>query len=112
MNPLKNQEHLETLYRDTTDKTGRRESDGLFFIYFTAQWCQPCKKLDKLAISDMAAKLNVPIYMCDASSNDYSPGYCGVRSFPSFVAMSISKHHSTLTSSSTEKVIQWMCQYE
>ena len=74
MEPITDQQHFETLFRDPT-ASGRRISDTLFIIYFTATWCMPCKKLDKELIVAAAKEREVPIYICDFMTNDYTPGY-------------------------------------
>ena len=80
-------------------------------IYFTATWCSACKALDTDAVE--LAVPEVAWLKCDIDTNDYSPGYCGIRSIPTFVAFDERKILAKLTSNSTEKVIAWskeLCQ--
>lgn len=107
MEPIADQQHFETLFRDPT-ASGRRISDTLFIIYFTATWCMPCKKLDKELIVAAAKERDVPIYICDFMTNDYTPGYCMVNGFPTFVAYTLGKEKNRLQSNQTEAVITWI----
>jgi thioredoxin-like negative regulator of GroEL len=75
-------------------------------IYFTAKWCSACKKLDLPAIQ--AAFPNVHWLKCDVDVNTYSPGFCGVRSIPSFMLINNQRPTAAFTSSSTEKVVAWI----
>jgi thioredoxin-like negative regulator of GroEL len=75
-------------------------------IYFTARWCTACKKLDIPAIQ--AAFPNVHWLKCDVDVNTYSPGFCGVRSIPSFMLINNQRPTAAFTSSSTEKVVAWI----
>lgn len=77
-----------------------------FLILFTAAWCKPCKKLDLAAIA--AAAADIPFYICDATVNNYTPGYCGVRSFPTFLLLRPQKEIGRITSSNTEVVCEWI----
>jgi len=106
MIPLESQEHFEELFRNP--KAEGRGKSGLFIVYFTATWCAPCKKLDKEAITLFADDKCIPLYICNASDNDYTPGYANVRGFPTFVAYIVGKEVNRLQSNSTEAVITWI----
>jgi len=99
MIPLQTQEEFETLYKETTLKTP-------ILIYFTASWCGACKRLDWNFLKEEFP--DVPVYICDIDQNKYTPGYCGVRSIPSFVLMPPSKKLEQLQSSETSKVATWL----
>lgn len=101
MQDLLTQEQFEALYNDTT-KT------AAFIVYFTAAWCGPCKALDTAAIAAAALKRDIPIYKCDCVTNEYTVGYCGVTSFPTFQYMKPRKPLSHFRSNATQDVIAWV----
>jgi len=106
---LQDQAHFEALFRNPDPIwIPERGPGGIFFVYFTAAWCGPCRKLDKPAIVALCKEVAIPIYICDAEANEYTSGYCGVRKFPSFVAFHVGKQLDTLTSSNTEVVLEWI----
>jgi len=107
METLETQEQFETLLRDPM-ATGRRVTDSLFIIYFTAAWCVPCQKLDKDLIAAAAKDKGIPIYICDQTKNEYTVGYCMVRSFPTFVAYTLRNEKNRLMSSQTEAIVTWV----
>jgi thioredoxin 1 len=103
MKLLETQAEFETLwFADST--TGQKS----WIVYFTASWCKACKKLDLDAISATAASKDIEIFKCDETVNDYTAGYCGIRSFPTFVLFNPQTIKSTLQSSDTQKVIEWI----
>jgi thioredoxin-like negative regulator of GroEL len=75
-------------------------------IYFTAKWCGPCRALDLDAIQ--AAVPGANWLKCDIDQNDYTPGYCGVRSVPTFIIVHKKKVVDTFSSNNTQKVIEWV----
>lgn len=79
-----------------------------FFIYFTAAWCGPCKKLDQAAIEAAVAERNLPYFKCDETVNKYTSGYCNVRSFPTFHFCTPKKLVSSCSSSDTAEVLAWI----
>ena len=107
MEPIADQAHFETLFRDPKAE-GRRISDTLFIVYFTAAWCGPCKKLDRDLIAAAAKDKGIPIYICDYVTNEYTVGYCMVRGFPTFVAFNLGKEKNRLQSNQTEAIITWI----
>jgi thioredoxin-like negative regulator of GroEL len=74
-------------------------------IYFTAGWCGACRALDLDAIEKAVPGANW--LKCDIDQNDYTPGYCGVRSIPTFIIIHNKKVIGTLSSNNTQKVIEW-----
>ena len=101
MKVLETQAEFETLWFG-------RSTSSRWIVYFTASWCKACKKLDLDAICAAAAVQDIEIYKCDETVNDYTAGYCGVRSFPTFVLFEPQATKSTLQSSDTQKVIEWL----
>lgn len=51
-------------------------------ILFSAEWCGPCKKLDKEAL--LRTHRDIVWYGCDVDENGYTHGYCGLQKIPSF----------------------------
>lgn len=53
---------------------GYRGADKGFFVYFTASWCGPCRRLDIDAIESAAKSVGVPIWKVEQTVNDYTAG--------------------------------------
>jgi len=75
-------------------------------IRFGASWCAPCQRLDTKALLDLSPQ--IIWYYCDLDENDYTPGYCGVKTIPSFLAIVNGAPQPLFQSSDTNKVIEWM----
>lgn len=75
-------------------------------IYFTASWCSACRRLDLDAIE--AATPGANWLKCDIDQNNYTGGYCGIRSIPSFIVVQNKKASSIFQSNDSQKVIQWV----
>lgn len=103
MIPLQNQEHFEQLI-------GRVESEtpvpSFCIVYFTAKWCGACKRLDLFAIESSVP--GATWYKCDIDINDYTAGYCGIRSIPTFLVIQNKKIMGQLGDSRTDEIIQWL----
>ncbi len=103
MTLLQTQEEFEVLL-------GRSHSEtpvpSFAIVYFTAEWCKACKKLDLATIRNVASKATW--FKCDIDRNDYTAGYCGIRSIPSFLVLQEKKVVSQLSDSRTEKVVEWL----
>lgn len=77
-------------------------------VYFTAQWCKACKRLDLTKL--VGAFPIVAWYKCDIDHNEYTAGFCGIRSIPSFMVIKDKKILGTFANSDTEKVLAWITQ--
>lgn len=103
MTLLQSQEEFEVLLgRVATDKP----IPPLSVIYFTATWCKACKKLNLEEIQSILPKATW--FKCDIDVNDYTAGYCGIRSIPSFLVIQDKKLLGQLSDSRTEKVVEWL----
>jgi hypothetical protein len=79
---------------------------SLTVIYFTAKWCNACKKLNLNEIQAMLPKASW--LKCDIDLNDYTAGYCGIRTIPTFLVIRDKKLMGQLGDSRTEKVVEWL----
>jgi len=77
MIPLQTHEEFEKLYGQELQKP--------ILVYFTATWCCPCRGIDKKFLE--AEFKDISMYVCDVDENTYTPGFCGVRSIPSFMLL-------------------------
>jgi thioredoxin 1 len=75
-------------------------------IYFTAGWCSACKRLDMPALEAALPEANW--LKCDVDQNNYTAGYCGIRSIPTFLVVKDKKVVGTLQSSSNDAVEKWV----
>ncbi len=75
-------------------------------IYFTATWCGACRRLDMPSLE--AAFPQVNWLKCDVDQNNYTPGYCGVRSIPTFIIVANQQVVATLSNNITENVAAWI----
>lgn len=75
-------------------------------VYFTARWCGACKKLDIERI--VGSRPLVAWFKCDIDANEYTPGYCGIRSIPTFLIIKDKKILGTYSNSNTEAVLKWI----
>lgn len=75
-------------------------------IYFTASWCGACRRLDMPALE--AALPEVNWLKCDVDQNNYTGGYCGVRSIPSFIIVKNKKVSEIFQSTSNDAVEKWI----
>ena len=100
MTPLPSQEFFESLIKKN------EPHDPIVMIRFGANWCGPCQRLDTKALLDLSPQITW--YYCDLDENDYTPGYCGVKSIPAFLAIVNGSPQPIFQSSDTTKVIDWM----
>jgi thiol-disulfide isomerase/thioredoxin len=111
---FKEQDEFEEFWTDDKHKkplTGMRVKDRAFIVYHTATWCGPCKRMNIPAIVEAAEKVGLSIWKVDQDVNQYTTGFCGIRSIPTFQIMTPKKVLATLQPSSTDDVIQWVSKY-
>ena len=107
MAPLPDQEYFEALIgKRTDDRLVKRGAARFVVIYFTAKWCGACKRLDLTKIC--SGFPGIVFYKCDIDENDYTAGYCGINSIPTFLYIQDGKILGTLGSSDTQKVGDWI----
>ena len=93
---------------DVVKPAGFRSTDKAFFVYFTATWCGACKRLDLEAVEAAAKSVDIPLWKVEQTVNDYTAGYCNVRSLPTFIFVKPKQIVSNISSSNTDAVISWM----
>jgi thiol-disulfide isomerase/thioredoxin len=108
--PLTNQALFEYLYsgkQPEGEEFSFKPSYPLL-INFTASWCGPCKRIDWAFLKEeFGDKLS--FYKCDVDENKYTPGYCSVRSIPSWAILKGVKQMSgPVQISDTAKVASWI----
>jgi thioredoxin-like negative regulator of GroEL len=102
MMSLPSQEFFESLIK----KNPPKPHDPIVIIKFSADWCGPCKRINKEVLLGLSDKIKW--YECDIDKNNYTPGYCGVQSIPSFLAIVNGQPQPLFVSSDTMKVAQWI----
>ena len=107
MTALLSQEQFEKLLvRDDT------ATAGLTVVWFTAKWCGPCRRLGMdqvMAASQQgAAGKSTRWFLCDVDDNNYTPGYCGVKSIPAFLAIRDGKPAGMKQISDTAAACAWV----
>ncbi len=102
---LQSQEQLE----EFISKNPKVPHNDVKIIYFTANWCGACKRVDFNSIFDITKKTDkIKWYICDIDQNDYSAGYCGVKTIPAFLAIINGKPQPLLSTSDTQQIIIWI----
>jgi thioredoxin-like negative regulator of GroEL len=81
---------------------------GSTVIYFTAKWCSACRRI-KIEEVIKACK-DIRLMKCDVDLNNYTAGFCGIRTIPTFLAIKDMKIIGQLSSSDTEKIVGWVQQ--
>jgi len=91
-----------------TPLNGMRAGDGAWIQYHTAKWCGPCQRLDVPTIVAAAEAQGLTVWKIDVDANDYTSGYCGVRSIPTFQFCVPKDIRSTFQPKNTEDVVRWI----
>ena len=104
MTVLQTQDKLEELLRRGEYKDA--QVSPFVIIYFTGDWCGACRRLNLTQIMNEFPRAKW--FVCDVDDNNYSAGYCGVRSIPSFMIINHGKPSQLFTNSDTQSVIQWI----
>jgi thiol-disulfide isomerase/thioredoxin len=101
---LPSQEYFESLIVRTANPV--EPPAPLVIVYFTASWCGACKRLDIPAL--VASRPDAHWFVCDVDENNYTPGYCGLRTIPAFQAISHGKALPLLSNSNMKDVSAWL----
>ncbi len=109
---MKTQELFETLWfhKDAALPAleGTRPVDRGWLMYHTAKWCGACRHVDVPAVVSHAETFGLTVWKVDQDENDYTSGYCGVRSIPTWQFCVPGKIVSTLQSNDTQKINAWV----
>lgn len=101
--------HNQTLFEKLIgrgDEPDAKDIPPINIVYFTARWCGACKRLDLNKL--VGAYPLVAWWKCDIDDNEYTAGFCGIRSIPTFMVIKDKKILGTLANSDTEKVLSWI----
>lgn len=101
--------HNQTLFEKLIgrgDDSDAKDIPSINIVYFTARWCGACKRLDLAKL--VGAFPLAAWYKCDMDDNEYTAGFCGIRSIPSFMVIKDKKILGTFSNSETEKVLTWV----
>ena len=108
---LKKQEQFEALWFLKPEDPlleGMRPTDGGWIQYHTAKWCGPCQRLRLADILAEAEKRGLTVWKIDVDVNEYTSGYCGVRSVPTFQFCVPKKIVSDNTTGNTDAILAWI----
>jgi len=102
MKYLMNQSEFEVLLGrgDVVEETPK-----FSVVYFTATWCGACRSLNVPMIESNTPGVNW--LKCDIDQNNYTPGYCGIRSIPSFLAIKDKKVVGMIQSNDSNEIVNW-----
>jgi thioredoxin-like negative regulator of GroEL len=112
---LATQELFESMWFHTDPtkppQPGTRPSDRAWIVQYSAKWCGPCRRLDSETIDAAAKAKGLTVWKCDIDANEYTPGYCGVRSIPTFHFCTPGKIMSEIQSADTQQVCGWISKF-
>ena len=98
---LQNHEQVESLFCRGAIPS---EYPAVSIIYFTAGWCQACKKLDVERIE--ASFPRALFYKLDVDQLQHSAGWCNVSRIPAFQVLLRGKYREPIVCSDTDTAIQ------
>jgi len=96
------------LTQERFEELWNKKDSPAVLIWFTASWCGPCRRMDKEALKVAADAAGLLFYVCDITVNDYTPGYCGIQAFPTFMLIKPGEVLGRLTDSNTVSVCNWI----
>ena len=99
------QEEFEVLIgrAEPTEERHSGEPPEATVVYFTATWCGPCRSVRTAELEE--GLKGVQWLKCDVDQNDYTPGYCEIRSIPTFLVIKNKKILGKFSSTSTETIL-------
>ena len=111
---MKTQALFETLWfhTDSQPLDGMRASDCGWIQYHTAKWCGPCQRLDIETVVKAAEAKGLTVWKIDVDENDYTSGYCGVHSIPTWQFCQPRSIVATVQESNTQKVVDWIARLD
>jgi len=109
---LNTQAEFETLWTAASSAESPNNTvQTPWLVYFTKNDCAPCTLLDKDAILSATLLAGLPFYIVNQSINKYTPGFCNVVRFPTFAIIRGRKILTTITSSNTAAVVEWIADF-
>ena len=109
MTPLREHTEMELLLRPRrpTEDGFLDKYDQYVGICFSASWCVPCQKLDKVTLIEKTP--SIKWYSVDVDENQISLGYCSLRKIPSFCIIKDGLFTSKLEGPpSVDVIIEWL----
>ena len=102
MRYLMKQEHFEKMIGRAPLEDGE-SIPKLIVVYFTATWCGPCRSV---RVAELESGLPMVTWLkCDIDQNDYTAGYCGVRSIPTLLVIENMKIKGMFSATDTESIL-------
>jgi len=97
----------QEFFEELISKAPSKPHDPIVIILFSAEkWCKPCQRLDKELLLNLSSAIKW--YKCDIDDNDYTPGYCGVKKIPAFLAILNGVVQPLYVQSDAVKVAEWI----
>ena len=104
MKYLLNHEYFEILI-GRKENLENLEIPDLTIIWFSAEWCGPCKRIQ---IDYLMNLFPANWLKCDIDKNDYTAGYCNIRSIPTFLIIYKKKILGIKSSANTNEISNWL----
>jgi thioredoxin 1 len=105
MKYLDTQEEFEALIgRSTNEGTEYHEHPEFTIIWFSAEWCGPCKRIP---VIELMNEFPANWLKCDVDKNSYTPGYCNIKTIPSFMVIYKKKILGTKACSDIFELKDW-----
>lgn len=99
---------LQTQQQFETDIWNSPHTTQKYVVYFTADWCKACKRLNLAEIQAEAKNAAAIMYKCDIDVNDYTGSFCGIKTIPTFICFQGRKVIGQISNSETGLVKEWL----